>query len=30
MRHVFIDVATKQKRSVPADIRAALTPYRAG
>lgn len=30
MRHVFIDVATKQKQSMPADIRAALAPYRAG
>jgi len=27
MRHVFIDPATKQKRQMPDDIRAALEPY---
>ena len=27
MRHVFIEPATKQKRSMPDDIREALTPY---
>jgi hypothetical protein len=27
MRHVFIDPATKQKRPMPDDIRAALEPY---
>lgn len=27
MRHVFIEPATKQKRSMPDDIRAALAPY---
>ena len=29
MRHVFIDPATKQKRAMPDDIRAALEPYAA-
>jgi acyl-CoA thioester hydrolase len=27
IRHVFIDPATKQKRAMPADIRAGLEPY---
>lgn len=27
MRHVFIEPATKQKRSMPDDIREALEPY---
>jgi acyl-CoA thioesterase FadM len=27
MRHVFIDPATKVKRPMPDDIRAALEPY---
>jgi acyl-CoA thioesterase FadM len=27
MRHVFIDPATKKKRPMPDDIRAALAPY---
>jgi acyl-CoA thioester hydrolase len=27
IRHVFIDPATKEKRPIPADIRAALAPY---
>ena len=27
MRHVFIDPGTKQKRPIPADVRAALEPY---
>ena len=27
IRHVFIDPATKQKRTMPDDIRAALEPY---
>lgn len=27
MRHVFIEPATKKKRSMPDDIRAALAPY---
>jgi acyl-CoA thioester hydrolase len=27
MRHVFIDPQTKQKRTMPDDIRAALQPY---
>jgi acyl-CoA thioester hydrolase len=27
LRHVFIDPATKRKRSMPDDIRAALEPY---
>jgi acyl-CoA thioester hydrolase len=27
MRHVFIDPATKQKRPMPDEIRAALEPY---
>lgn len=26
-RHVFIDVATKAKKPIPAEIRAALAPY---
>ena len=29
LRHVFIDPATKQKREIPPDIRAALEPYAA-
>ena len=29
-RHVFIEVATKAKRSIPQDIRAALAGYAAG
>ncbi len=27
IRHVFIDPTTKQKRTIPDDIRAALEPY---
>ena len=27
VRHVFIDPATKQKRGIPDDVRAALEPY---
>jgi acyl-CoA thioesterase FadM len=27
LRHVFIDVAQGGKTEIPADIRAALTPY---
>jgi acyl-CoA thioester hydrolase len=27
LRHVFIDPATKSKRDIPAEIRAALEPY---
>ena len=30
MRHVFIDPASKSKRSMPEDIRAALEPYLIG
>src|SRR4051812_33787070 len=29
MRHVFIDPATKEKRSMPEEIRRALEPYHA-
>ena len=29
LRHVFIDVATKAKRPMPAEVRAALAPYGA-
>jgi acyl-CoA thioester hydrolase len=29
LRHVFIDPATKSKRSMPDDVRAALEPYLA-
>ena len=29
-RHVFITVATKAKRSIPPEIRAALAPYASG
>ena len=27
LRHVFIDVATKDKKRIPDDVRAALEPY---
>jgi acyl-CoA thioester hydrolase len=29
MRHVFIDLATKAKKPIPDDVRAALEPYLA-
>ena len=29
IRHVYIDPATKQKRAMPDDVRAALEPYAA-
>lgn len=29
LRHVFIDAATKAKRTIPAEIRDALAPYLA-
>ncbi len=29
LRHVFIDLATKAKKPIPDDVRAALEPYLA-
>ena len=27
LRHVFVDLATKQKKRIPDDVRRALEPY---